>query len=401
MKHTVSIIVPIYNISSFLPKCLVSILEQTYNHLEIILVDDGSTDDSGKICDEYAARDSRIKVIHKRNEGLVRARKSGLEAAAGQYIAYVDGDDWIEPEMIEKLYNILMEQNVDIVMCGRFEDTGDMCRPVFHGIQEGRYDKQALLEKVYPNMIVNGSFFEWGLFPGVWDKLFKRESLEKYQMAVDDRLTMGEDAACTYPALINANSIYVLHECLYHYRQSVSSMVKQNTEIELQRKRFQILYNSVNMSFEKYKDIYDLREQWKEYILFLMVPRAEVLYEGVEKLDYLFPFKNVRKGSNIILYGMGTYGQLLYKFIKGRNFCNILACADKNYVELSKQGLLVVSPDDIEKYDYDAIVVANSFAKVRNTIYKDLSRKHSSEKIHLLDEKLIKSEESLKRFGLI
>lgn len=401
MKHTVSIIVPIYNISSFLPKCLVSILEQTYNHLEIILVDDGSTDDSGKICDEYAARDSRIKVIHKRNEGLVRARKSGLEAASGQYIAYVDGDDWIEPEMIEKLYNILMEQNVDIVMCGRFEDTGNTHKPVFHGIQEGRYDKQALLEKVYPNMIVNGRFFEWGILSHVWDKLFKRESLEKYQMAVDDRVTFGEDAACTYPALLNADSIYILHECLYHYRQSINSMVKQNAGIELQRKRFEILYHSVNMSFEKYKDIYDMREQWKEHMLFVMVPRADVLYEGFEKLDYLFPFKNVRKGSNIILYGMGTYGQLLYKFIKERNFCNIIACVDKNYVELSKQGLPVISPDDIGKYDYDAIVVAISFAKVRDTIYKDLSQKYPSEKIHLIDENLIKSDESLRRFGLI
>lgn len=397
---TISIIVPVYNISEYLVQCINSILKQSYKYLEIILVDDGSTDESGLICDDYAHKDARIKTIHKKNEGLVRARKTGLQNASGEYIAYVDGDDWIEPNMIERLYNTLIEQDADIAMCGRYEDTGDTHRPVYHGIPEGRYDKQALLECVYPKMIVNDAFFEWGIFPGVWDKLFKRECLEKYQMAVDDRLTMGEDAACTYPALLNADSIYVLHECLYHYRQSASSMVKQNTEVELQRKRFNILYNSVNKSFEKYKDIYDLREQWKEYILFLMVPRADVLYRDIDKLDFLFPFKNVKKGSNIILYGMGTYGQLLYKFIKNTGICNILACADKNYVELAKQGLPVVSPDEIRNYDYDAIVVVNSFAKVRNTIYRDLSSRYPAEKIHVMDEEIIKSDESLRAFGL-
>lgn len=401
MKHKISIIVPVYNISSFLSQCIESILAQTYKNYELILIDDGSTDGSEHICDEFAENDKRINVIHKKNEGLVRARKTGIDRASGEFIAYVDGDDWLEPNMLERLYETMIKENVDIVMCGRYEDTGDTHRQVFHGIKEGRYDRQALLENVYPNMIVNGAFFEWGIFPSVWDKLFKKECLEKHQLVVDDRLTMGEDAACTYPAILNANSIYVLHDCLYHYRQSINSMVKQQVDIELQRKRFNILYNSVNSVFEKYKDIYDLREQWKEYLLFLMVPRAETLYEDIEKLEYLFPFKKVKRGSNIVLYGMGTYGQLLYKFIKKTNFCNIVICTDKNYMELSKQGIPVVSPDDIEKYDYDAIVVANSFAKVRNTIYKDLSQKYPSEKIHLMDEELIKSDESLKHFGLI
>lgn len=397
----VSIIVPIYNIEKYIEECLKSIISQTYKDIEIILIDDGSTDESGKICDWYAKKNKRVKVIHKQNEGLVRARKKGLQEAKGDLIAYVDGDDWIEPNMISRLYQVMIENDVDIAMCGRFEDTGDTHRVVNHGIPEGKYDKHDLLEKVYPNMIVNGAFFEWGMFPGVWDKLWKREALYEYQMAVDERLAMGEDAACTYPALLNANSIYVLHECLYHYRQTATSMVKQNSDIELQRKRFNILYNSVKNSLEKYKNIYDLREQWLEYILFLMVPRADVLYHGIEELDYLFPFPEVKKDSNIILYGMGTYGQLLYKHIKKTGFCNILACADRNYIELAKQGVPAISPEEIGSYDYDAIVVANSFAKVRNAIYMDLCAKFPCEKVHLIDEKVIKSAESRISFGLI
>lgn len=401
MSKKISIIVPIYNIEKYLHQCLRSIINQTYKNIEIILVDDGSVDNCPQICDEYADIDSRIKVIHKQNEGLVRARKIGLMASTGELIGFVDGDDWVEPDMFGRLYDVLSEQAVDIAMCGRYEDTGDTYRKVYHGISQGRYDKTALINKVYPNMIVNGAFFEWGLFPGVWDKLFRREALLRHQMSVDDRLTMGEDAACTYPALLNAQSIYVLQECLYHYRQSAGSMVKQNTDIELMRERFRILYNSVNKIFGEYRYIYDLREQWKEYILFLMVPRAGQLYKNIDRLDYLFPFPGVHKGSNIIIYGMGTYGQLLYKFVRDTNFCNVAACADRNFEELRKQGLKVIAPDDIESCEYDAIVVANSFAGVRKSIYRELTARFPGKNIYVMDESLIKSEETLAAFGLL
>lgn len=397
----VSIIVTVYNVAQYLQACLESIITQSYGNIEIIIVDDGSTDSSGSICDMFAAKDSRIKVIHKKNEGLVRARKTGVQIATGDYVAYVDGDDWIEPNMIEHLFFKMREEMVDVIMCGRYEDVGDCHRKVYHGIAAGRYDRKSLLEKVYPKMIVNGSFFEWGIFPGVWDKLFRRKFLIKFQNAVDDRITMGEDAACVYPLLLNAESIYILHECLYHYRQSTNSMVKIYENIEKQREHFQILYNSVNNYFERNISIYDMREQWREYVLFLMVPRADILYQNVNKLDFLYPYVGVKKGSKIIIYGMGTNGQLLYRHLISTNYCEVVACADKNFLELSKLGLEVISPSELGEYDYDAIVIANSFFKVRNEIYAELIKRYPKEKIYMMNEKLIKSDESLKAFGLI
>lgn len=397
----ISLIVPVYNTADFLRQCLDSILGQTLRDIEVVCVDDGSTDSSADILEEYASSDSRIRVIHKENGGLVSARKAGIKEAAGEYIGYVDSDDWIEADMIERLYHVLLKENVDVVMCGRFEDTGNVSRPVYHGIPAGRYGKQDLINIVYPNMIVNGAFFEWGIFPSVWDKLFRRKSIEKYQIDVDNSLVMGEDAACVYPALLNADSIYVLHDCFYHYRQSAESMVKHNDNGEKQRERFRILYHSVKVSFEKYKGIYDMQKQWKEYLLFLMIPRAETLYENIEQLEYLFPFPNVKRASRIILYGMGTYGQFLYRFIKHTGICTILACVDKNCVELEKQGFPVIHPDKIENYEYDAIVVASSFAGARNSIYRELSVKCPADKIHLMDEKVIHSAATLRAFGLI
>ena len=144
----ISVIVPIYNIASYLRRCVESLLSQTFSDLEILLVDDGSTDGSGALCEEYRKKDGRIRVIHKENGGLVSARKAGLRAAGGAYIAYVDGDDFVEPDMYERMYAELVKQAVDVVMCGRFEDTGDVSREVFHGIPEGRYGKAELLKEV-------------------------------------------------------------------------------------------------------------------------------------------------------------------------------------------------------------------------------------------------------------
>lgn len=397
----ISIIVPVYNIEKYLSQCLDSLISQTFSDIEIILVDDGSTDGCYDICENYKEKDSRIIVIHKENGGLVNARKTGINNAHGEYIAYVDGDDWIEPNMYERMYQKITEQVVDVVMCGRYEDTGEASKAVFHGLPEGRYNKQALVETVYPRLIVNDGFFEWGVFPGVWDKLFKREIVERYQIAVDDRIVMGEDAACVYPCLLNANSIYIIHECLYHYRQSISSMVKQVKSYTEERNQFQILYQTVSGSLRQYSQIYDLRQQWEKYVLFLMVPRADGLYQGYEKLDYLFPFPNVRRGFRIVLYGAGTYGQRLYRYLKKTEFCNVTAWLDRNYAEFQKMGLFVQPPSVLQDLEFDAILVANTYAKSRRGLYQELIKKYPKEKIHIIDEELIFSKETARAFGLL
>lgn len=397
----ISIIIPVYNAEICLRQCLDSVLEQTLRDIEIICVDDGSTDNSPRILDDYADRNDRIKVIHKENGGLVLARKIGLKEATGKYIGYVDSDDWIEADMYEELLAALTEGQADIAMCGRFEDNEDISRRVYHGLPAGRYDKWELKKKIYPDMIVNGAFFEWGIFPGVWDKLFRREALEPFQMAVDERLTMGEDAACTYPALLHAESIVILDKCLYHYRQNPVSMVRQRSKKEEERERFEILYHAVHKTLERGKDIYDLTDQWKKYLLFLMIPRADTLLEGMEDLDYLFPFSEVKRGSDIILYGMGTYGRRLYMYLKESGFCKVAACADRNYRELNRHGLDVMPPERIAEIECDTIVVAASFAKARRMISKELREKYPEKRVCVMDENWALSSEIMRCFRLV
>jgi len=396
----ISIIVPVYNVSKYLEQCIESIIHQSFPDFELILVDDGSTDGCYEICEKYRQKDTRITVIHKGNGGLVSARKAGLKAAHGKYIAYVDGDDWIEPDMYEHMYRKMREQNVDVVMCGRYEDTGDKSRRVFHGLPEGRYGKRDLIQFVYPRMITDNAFFDWCIFPGLWDKLFRRECLERFQMQVDERIVMGEDAACVYPCLLNADSIYIMAECLYHYRQTTVSMVKRIQNYDRERQQFHILYQTVYKSFTKYKDIYDLRGQWKKYVLFLMIPRADALYEGYGNLDYLFPFPKVKKGFEIILYGAGTYGQRLYQYLRKTEFCHVSAWVDRNYRQFQGMNLPVECPDVIPSRSYDAIVIANTYERSRRALYYKLKERYEEGKIHLLDEGLIFSKEVERAFGL-
>ena len=137
-----------------------------------------------------------------------------------------------------------------------------------------------------------------------------------------------------------------------------------------------------------------------KYMLFLMIPRADILYQNIEELDYLFPFPNVKRHSRIILYCAGTYGQRLYQYLKKTGFCEIIAWVDQNYEELSRQGLFVESPEVIQERSYDAIVIANMFGKVRKEICRDLSNRYHDSNVYMPDDELIASEDTAKAFGL-
>ena len=143
-----------------------------------------------------------------------------------------------------------------------------------------------------------------------------------------------------------------------------------------------------------------MRLQWKKYVLSLMLPRADGLYQGYQELDYLFPFQDVKRGSHIVLYGAGTYGQRLYQYLKESKFCYVVAWVDRNYIELQKMGLCVQDPLALSHMDYDEIIVANISASSRNEIYQELIKKFPKEKVQIFKEELISSWETTKAFGL-
>ena len=183
----ISIVVPIYMIDRYVGICIESLIHQTYRNLEIILVDDGSKDRCPEICDLYARKDSRIKVIHQPNGGLVAARKAGVLAATGTYVGYVDGDDWVGPGFYHSLYSSIAESGADIAIAGFSRDLFRQTKQILNAIPSGTYEG-ASLEQLYGRMISYGEFYRHGVTTYLWNKLFRRELILPCQLAVDNRM---------------------------------------------------------------------------------------------------------------------------------------------------------------------------------------------------------------------
>ena len=221
-----SVIVPIYNAEKTLCKCIDSIINQQYPNIEIILIDDGSSDRSLEICKEYAARNESIVVYHKDNEGLVAARKNGVSIANGEYIGFVDSDDFIDPDMYSTLMSEVNTNGSDVVVTGMVLDYVDHSRIVDNLLRKGFYDEEAVKEFIVPHCLMNSGFYKFGIIPGVVVKVFKKPLVEKILKHVDDSLTMGEDVAITAFSLVSAKSISIVDGKSYHYIQTDSSMIR-------------------------------------------------------------------------------------------------------------------------------------------------------------------------------
>jgi len=214
----ISIIVPIYKVESELRQCLDSIISQSYTDIEILLVDDGSPDTCGEICDEYAQRDDRIRVFHTENKGLSAARNLGLDNAKGDIVAFIDSDDWIEPDMIESLARVLSETNSDIAVSGYLLENNSWTQnsDVEGALYEGNASLSALLTKKLNN--------------NVWNKIYRKELFQ------DVRFPEGknyEDITVMHRVLHKAKRVAVISEPKYHYRVRSESITKVYTASNL------------------------------------------------------------------------------------------------------------------------------------------------------------------------
>lgn len=245
-----TVIVPVYNVEPYLVRCLDSILAQTFTDFEVILVDDGSTDGSGALCDSYAEKDARFHCFHKENGGLVSARQAGFGHAKGEYVAFVDSDDWIHPAMYQRMCAAAKDTGADTVCCNYTAVTpkGDIqCRSSF---QNGLYEKAKLEEQVYPRMLYSGTYFTYGIAPNLWNKLFRRNLLAENLYRVPLSVKVGEDALVSYICLLESSSVYFCDEFFYYYRSSSSSLTHNMDENRLPENRtlFDTLLKIIDLS---------------------------------------------------------------------------------------------------------------------------------------------------------
>lgn len=265
----ISVIVPVYNAEKYLDECVNSILNQTIRDLECILVDDGSTDTSPAICDEYAKKDARVRVIHKENGRAASARNAGMRMAQGEYLAFVDADDWISPDMYERM----LAAGADVCLCDyvRFGDRREepFTQP---NIRAGFYDKEQIRQEVYPHLVMDG--IEFPVTISNWALVIRRSIIAEHHLAYREDILVSEDAPFGSEVLYCADTFaYLKGEQLYHYRMTGGSASKSY------KPWWWDSFLKINEETENYFgscEEYDFTQQIKSNMFYLA--RAEIYY---------------------------------------------------------------------------------------------------------------------------
>ena len=368
----ISVIVPIYRIEKYLAECIESLLGQSFLNFELILVDDGSPDNCPQICDDYASKDSRIKVVHKVNGGLLSARKAGLEASKGKYISYVDGDDWVDKFYLDTLFKLAEANDADLVSTGHFREFDgkiETIKPVAAGI----YNETEVKNSILPNAIYNGKFCKHGVSTYVWNKLFKRELLNNILFDVPNEIIMGEDAAITYSYLAIANSFVVSRIPLYYYRQRHDSIVKSIENPKTEYYRLGLLMSFLKSKLSSVLDDQNLNKQIKYYLYSQILIRSGGLILDNSGKVFFNPFLKVKQNSKVVVYSSGSYGQHILSTNFKANFFKIIKWIDVDFHDLKIGESSVNAIGSINNSELDYLIIATINPYTHNAIKTELS----------------------------
>lgn len=231
MTPKVSVIVPVYKAEAYLHRCVDSILAQTFQNFEVLLIDDGSPDRSGEICDEYAKKDSRVRVFHKKNGGVSSARQCGIDNALGEYTIHADPDDWVEPNMLEELYEKAKEDDADMVICDFYEEHKK--GQIYIKQQPSKLDNQTVFRELFQQ-----------LHCSCWNKLIRLACYNNYKISFPKEMNLWEDGYVMYSLTMHPIQISYLPKAFYHYDNFTNgnSIVRKPTVKDLESMMYLISY---------------------------------------------------------------------------------------------------------------------------------------------------------------
>lgn len=354
----ISIIVPVYNIEEYIARCLQSIIKQTYREIEIIVVDDGSTDLSGEICDSFAEQDDRIYVIHKENGGLVSARKVGAMHVTGDYVLNIDGDDWIEEDYVEG-FAIRINRSQEDMICaiGYYKDYEN------HSVVycSDRYrDKDIQSDDIQKELLDNikgKNGYLADIEYSLWLECIKTNLYVPIQNTIDNRISYNEDAACVVRCLSKTDKVGFIRNIGYHYCVRSTSIVYSTSSVHM---------NAIKLAFESTTQYIEGAKEQKslQNILEGVYVRARLNCDFLgmqEDKNYLAPFKKITLGSKVVVYGMGAFGKKMVSYIRSNDKFCLVAWTDsklKLHEQISKKCEIIV-PEDINNVDYDYVVIAS------------------------------------------
>lgn len=365
----ISIIVPIFNAEQTLNRCVDSILAQTYEKFEVILVNDGSTDKSPILCDQYSKQDNRIIVIHQKNNGLVEARRTGCCVAKGEFVGFVDSDDYLEEEAYRSMYLLSENGTAEMVGCGCvIENTGKIYMD--GNAAEPKTYQGNELDKLRGRMMFDSQTGQPAVFQSVACKLFRKKSLMDIMFSMDGRITLGEDAAIVYSFLLKAKKVVLSDRCFYHYVTRNDSMTRSK-ECSVFEKIY-IFQNYMSNYFKRYDEKYKLEMQLNRYLLHLIDMGIENIY-GIrhKKILSIQPGERLN-GKKVVLYGAGKMGRECYCHILQNGKIELVAWVDKNLAGEQICYRMIQHPQIIRSEDFDYVFIAVQDKRLAMEIQKDL-----------------------------
>lgn len=383
-SELVSIIVPVYNIENYISKCIDSLLSQTYKEIEIILIDDGSTDGSGMICDNYKELDSRIVVIHQENMGLVLARKSGLSVANGTYLSVVDGDDWVESRFIETLM-LEMSSDTDFVQCAVWFDYGDYQRKQLlkcgSEINIEEYTRNGIYESYLKGSPIIESY--------IWNKIYRRTLFEQVYSLVPNDMSIGEDFVCYLFMLTKVKKIKSVNIPLYIYRVRQDSMSHDDDINYLIQHD-----NLTNYMITKAKELgisagLVAEKQWfirrKIEVLKRISPDLKALLNSF----YLGDIRTLRN-KRVVIYGAGNVGEGVYNQLAREEHIYVVAWVDKQFKKCQKEYYSVREIESLMDIEFDYLVLAIKDKSIADEAKKELVEKYRVNEAKIFWDKPIK-----------
>lgn len=372
MKEKITIIVPVYNVEDYLGRCIDSILAQAYQNLQIILIDDGSTDASGDICDSFVQKDERVQVIHKINGGATSARKAGLAKAEGDYIAFVDADDYIEPNMYEELLEYLVSTNSDFVQAGYIEESE------FSGHTVYLPDEEKVFSSFNKADIISKYVLEYGesgiATVALWSKLYRRELIIECYGKVPDDLILGEDVLSVCYCIFNSHTFAIKKSAYYHYAFRTDSLSCRNGDTII-FSRIGDLHRHLRHIFKEYGCFEQLRERQDDYLIRVISAYLMPLGRARGVFDislYYYPKLDEVLGKRIVIYGAGYVGQDYYTQFRKYVSCEVVALMDTYPERCSLEYIEVLGPKELAALEFDIVIIAvlnqNVMEEIRNSL---------------------------------
>ncbi len=381
----VSIIVPMYNSAKFIDRCLKSIMNQSYEDIEIIVINDGSTDGSFEHASELAACDERVHIVSQDNHGLVYSRKRGIEQAKGEYVLFVDSDDYIEPDMVGELVELARDNGADVVLSGAILeiDNSVVNRTVANFVGEGIYEGKELCE-IQNKLFCAEDYCTMAVLPYLWNKLWRTAVIKDHVLACDESIRVGEDVAIGFPALLTAEKVVVTNKAYYHYIQYADSMMRSGSNEEAEydnaRRLQDYLVKRCSEIGASDRTIAGIESLYTNQLYTRCYGKAN---EVAAKCNGLVGFM-AEIPDNLVIYGAGELGKAVYKYASGK--CNIRAWVDGSFAYYQSLGYDVISPDEYVASEDDTVIIAVFSRRAVEAIHKMLLEKGcNSNRIHTFE----------------